>query len=151
MAARISYREKGERLQWNITRYLSRPKLVSQKPTELPFEIEGAKAGARQAVVRIHTEQRLQLGTNVQGRERLLSREREKMARDEFWQYEGDTVEWGSPKVKQLVEYVVLQRRLIKGVEEPWYIVGFAQESTIAELRRWRAGDYMPKADAVAA
>lgn len=152
MAARISYREKSEVLQWNVTRYLSRPRLVSQKAGELPFDIEGAKAGARQAVVRIHTEQSLLLGKHATDNERRWANDRDRVARDAFWQYEheseNDLMEWGSPRVKVLVEYVVLQRRLIKGVEEPWHIVGFARESTIEEVRRWRAGDYLPKADA---
>lgn len=36
-------------------------------------------------------------------------------------------------EVKQITEYVVIQRRLWKGVEEPWIIWGTVQETTMED------------------
>ena len=132
LAARISHREVGARLHWSVVRDVRRPRLVSQKAAELPFLVDGEKAGARQAVVRVETEQRVVAGRTLAEGERGES---------DFWSDKsGDGVEWGVPKVKTVVEYLVLQRRMIKGVEEPWCIVGFARETTADDIRQWKIG-----------
>jgi len=115
-----------------VVRDVRRPRLVSQKAAELPFLVDGEKAGARQAVVRVETEQRVVAGRTLAEGERGES---------DFWSDKsGDGVEWGVPKVKTVVEYLVLQRRMIKGVEEPWCIVGFARETTADDIRQWKIG-----------
>jgi len=136
LAARISHREAGARLHWSVVREVRRPRLVSQKAAEVPFLVDGEKAGARQAVVRLETEQRVVAGRVLAEGEREVSGEE-----DGFWSdRSGDGVEWGVPKVKTVVEYLVLQRRMIKGVEEPWCVIGFARETTADDIRQWKLG-----------
>jgi len=138
LASRISHREPGTRLHWSVVRYVRRPRVVSQKAAELPFLVEGEKAGARQAIVRIETEQRVVMGRKLaDGQMDLADKE------DGFWSDKsGDGIEWGVPRVKNVVEYMVLQRKMIKGVEEPWYIVGFARETTANDIRQWKLGTF---------
>lgn len=142
MAMRISNRAKGERLAWSVRRYISRPRLMSHKATELPYVIEGAKAGARQAVVRIHTEQALRVGKAVKGKTRGVHEASALSGRDDFWAYgnEEDNVEWEPVRVKDVIEYMVVQRRLVVGKEDEWCVIGFMEPTTVGLIRAWRAG-----------
>lgn len=42
----------------------------------------------------------------------------------------------GSGEEKQMDEYLVMQRRIYKGVEEPWIIWGTTEESKVEEVLR---------------
>ena len=37
---------------------------------------------------------------------------------------------------REVIEYVVLQRRMLKGVEEPWKLWGFVDKSTLEGVRK---------------
>jgi protein MBA1 len=142
LSTRLSNRAKGEKVLWSIMQYVSKPRLMSHRATELPFKLEGERAGVRQAVVRIHTQQSLRIGRAPQGKKKGSLEEPENSQKEEpFWGY-GDNdanIEWGAERTKDVIEYVVLQRRLIKGKEEDWCLLGFVEPTTIADIRQWRA------------
>lgn len=119
MLARIARRDPKERLDWSVSKYFARPKLLSHRATELPWQIEGKKAGVRQAVVRISSEQLLR--TRVIG--------------------SGGGEKLGEEMVKRVVENVVVQRRLVSGKEDDWVIIGFAEETGLEDIKAWRRGE----------
>ncbi|KAI9824376.1 MAG: hypothetical protein M1819_000882 [Sarea resinae] len=101
-SARIAARKRTG-LRWTLHKYNRGVRCVSDRYTQLP--IEGA--GIRQAVVRIPSRQSLT-----------------KLAAD------GTTVP-GSGRERNLVEYVVIQKRIIKGKDEPWMVWGTTEETTL--------------------
>ena len=72
-------------------------------------------AAMRQAVVRIQSRQSLAKITEVgpDGREKMAK---------------------GTGQEKEIREYVVLQRRIWKGVEEPWIVWGTTEETSLSQI-----------------
>lgn len=111
MTARISLRRQEERYEWTLHSYVGRPRVVSHRATTLPIEDEkDRKTALRQAIVKVVSKQSLR---KLDGHETRANT------------YQGE--------VKQITEYVVIQRRLWKGVEEPWIIWGTVQETTMED------------------
>lgn len=47
-----------------------------------------------------------------------------------------ESVVEGTDREKQVDEYVVIQRRVMKGKEEPWMVWGTTQETSVDEVLR---------------
>jgi len=100
---RISRRPRGERLKWTLHDYRGWPRVVSHRAVQLR---EIPQTGIRQVVVRIKSRQTL---------EKLDAR--------------GGAIAGDQSKPKDLEEYVVIQRRMLRGHEGDWMIWGTTQES----------------------
>ncbi|MCJ1255856.1 hypothetical protein MMC24_003674 [Lignoscripta atroalba] len=100
--SRIASRVPGERLRWILCKYTRRPRVVSHRAVMIPL---GKGIALRQAVVRIQSRQSLaRLKPN------------------------GELIE-GTGEEKDVREYVVVQRRMMKEKEEPWMVWGTVEES----------------------
>jgi hypothetical protein len=118
-----NYAAKREVVKWEV-RYnpLTSIRILSRKFGQIPFEFEGLPLGAQQVVARIHSTQTLTPG-------RIVGRTKDGAA----------DVAWGEPKQKELTEHVIMSRKYIKGVFEPWKIFGFqSPKGTREELEKWR-------------
>lgn len=104
--ARIAARGRGEKTQWELLKYNKRAKLVSNRAARLP--IDGA--AVRQAVVRIASRQRL---TRY---------------------YANGTVIPGTGREKDVVEYVVLQKKYSQWKGEEWQVWGTTDETTLEQV-----------------
>lgn len=103
---RIATRPKGEKWKWELLDYISTAKVLSHRAA--PLGIAGM--GLRQAVVRISSRQRLT-------------------------RYKPDgTIVAGSGIEKDTKEYLVIQRRLYKSVEQDWMVWGTMEETTLKML-----------------
>lgn len=107
MVARIHNRKPGERMVWEMVKEKG-SKVVSHRATPLHMR----EAGIRQAVVRIKSVQKL---TRYDAEGKMVA---------------------GSGKEKEVVEYVVVQKRCWLGKEYPWKIWGTTEETTIEALER---------------
>jgi mitochondrial protein MBA1 len=108
--ARIGNRAHGEKMLWELIRYNKRAKIVSHRAARLP--IEGA--GLRQAVVRIASRQKLSRYTA-----------------------NGALVK-GTGKERDVVEYVVLEKKCWQGKEEDWRIWGTMEETKFETVMQWQ-------------
>lgn len=104
--SRIANRRKGERVQWELVRYKRRPRVVSHRGVRLP--IDGL--ALRQAVVRVVSTQKLTRWVKERGEEKMVE---------------------GSGRERDVVEYVVLQRRTVGDVEEGWMVWGTTAETAL--------------------
>ncbi|KAL3420182.1 hypothetical protein PVAG01_08681 [Phlyctema vagabunda] len=104
--ARIASRPRGERTQWELVKYNKRARLVSNRAARLP--VDGA--AVRQAVVRITSTQRL---TRFKPNGAVIP---------------------GTGKEKDVVEYVVLQKKYWQWKEEDWQVWGTTDVTTLQKL-----------------
>ncbi|KFY58969.1 hypothetical protein V496_05869 [Pseudogymnoascus sp. VKM F-4515 (FW-2607)] len=105
-ASRIHTRPRGERWKWEVIKYTSSPRVMSNRAATLPFD----DAGVRQAVVRICSRQR-------------LSR----------YKADGSLVA-GTGEERDVMEYVVIQRMLWEGKENDWMVWGTTEETTLEAI-----------------
>lgn len=111
---RIIQRPKDQLMQWEYVQ-VKKPKLVSHRGLEIPkSQTGGASVALRQIIVRLVSRQRIVKWTRKSG-----------MQQDD---------DGGG---KDVVEYVVLQTRLLDGVESPWLVWGMAEETSFEELEMW--------------
>jgi len=115
MRARIGARARGEKVQWELVQYNKRAKVVSNRAARLPME----GAAIRQAVVRICSRQKLTRWRKVRGKDEL-------------------EMVTGSGKEKNVVEYVVVQRRCAGWKEEDWQVWGTTGETTLKDVEEWQ-------------
>ncbi len=104
--ARITARPKGERWEWEIVDYTKRAKVMSNRAASLMVD----RAGIRQAVVRICSKQKLTR-----------------------FKADGSIVA-GTGQVRDVKEYIVIQRTLWQGVEGPWMVWGTTEETTYERM-----------------
>lgn len=109
--SRIASRPPTERIRWTLHKYTRAARVVSHQATMLP--IKGA--AMRQAVVRIQSRQSLAriIGVGPDGQEIIAK---------------------GTGQDKEIREYVVIQRRIWKGVEEPWVVWGTTEETSLSKV-----------------
>ncbi|MCJ1386789.1 hypothetical protein MMC17_009916 [Xylographa soralifera] len=100
--SRIASRPKNQKLRWTLHQYTRTPRVVSHRAVVLPM-VKGA--ALRQAIVTVHSRQSL---THLKAGEEMTS---------------------GTGEVKEVKEYVVVQRRMWKEHEEPWMVWGTTEES----------------------
>lgn len=82
------------------------------------------ECGMRQVVVRLQSRQSLaRIIRSTKGQE--------------------DLVKKGTGEVKDVTEYLVIQRRMLKGKEEPWMVWGTTNESDVTDVA---AGKFVPTA-----
>ena len=104
----IQARSNNTAYYWDLVRYVGRARVVSHRASSLPIPETGddAKSIIRQAVVRLQSVQRLT---------------REDFAEEN--EVEQDALQPAETE-KNVVEYVVIQKRVLRGVEEPWKFWG---------------------------
>ena len=111
LIGRMQMRPKGTSFAWDLIRYRGQPRVVSHRASNLPIEGEDDEqpSGVRQAVVRIRSVQRL--------------------TREEDMEDEKDATEPEQTE-KEVTEYVVIQKRVLRGKQEPWKFWGTTEETT---------------------
>lgn len=135
---KLAARPANRRMRWQVVKELSKPRLVSHRGAQLPFKVQEEDGGIRQCVVRLHTLQRLQSGTVKEGGSSravlpLAARRSASVAPKAEVEEE---VEWQAPIEKEVTEYMVIQRWLIRGQEEPWVLWGYTGETTAEDLTK---------------
>lgn len=140
---RVAQRPPGVHLKWRLHHHITPPTLVSYKASVMPAE-KGSKAnnrnGQTQAVVRIHSLQSLQhLRTKVSRvRGRVTTEEIPVDARGRELPAPPANLEEEEQaalkNAKEAVEYLVVQKMLLKGVEGPWKVWGTTEEMTMERL-----------------
>lgn len=127
--ARLSHRPKGEKWKWTLNSYVGTPRVVSNRAGRLPFDAGPGDRGSalRQVVVRIRSKQTL-----VKERVEDKSKKRKPGKGDNA---DAAVQDIGVPRAKEVTEYLVLQRRMWRGVEEPWIVWGLAEETTLEKLK----------------
>ncbi|KAL8914146.1 MAG: hypothetical protein Q9171_001141 [Xanthocarpia ochracea] len=104
--SRIAARSRKERLRWTLHKFVGSPRFVSHRVAILPYK----GSAIRQVVVRLRSRQSLA---------RLVS----------MGPGRPDALLQGTGDEKPVSEYLVLQRRMWKEVEEPWMIWGTTDET----------------------
>ena len=137
LRARISERPPNVMLKWTLHEYLSSPKLVSYKAAVAPRPKgapPGDSTGIKQAVVRIHTLQSLQHVKRMHVKEKGVS-----FAKDIQVDVSGRELQLPrDPRenAKVMVEYVVVQKMMMRSKEGPWMIWGMTEETTVDKLKQ---------------
>ncbi|KAI4264601.1 MAG: hypothetical protein L6R42_000306 [Xanthoria sp. 1 TBL-2021] len=104
--SRIASRPRNERLRWTLHKFIRGPKFVSHRIAILPYK----GSAIRQLVVRMRTRQSLaRMVSGGPGRP--------------------DALVQGTGEEKEVSEYLVLQRRMWKEIEEPWMVWGTTEET----------------------
>lgn len=111
-------------MKWELVSYEGRTKLCSMKAGGTPVQLKDIPVGIQQAVVRIESLQRLTMGTKM-GAKAKLTKGNDKQH-----------IVWKEPKEKVALEYIVIQRRLLEGIYEPWKVWGFVKEMDVEAERQ---------------
>lgn len=109
--ARIAGRVRGEKVVWELVKYNKPTKVMSDRAAKLP--IHGASI--RQAVVRICSTQKLTR-----------------------YSANGQQIK-GTGKEKDIVEYLVLQKKYWDFKDHKWEVWGTTEETTLEEVERQQA------------
>ncbi|KAL9054929.1 MAG: hypothetical protein Q9162_003870 [Coniocarpon cinnabarinum] len=111
----IQGRPESTVYEWDLVKYVGRPKIVSHIANQMPIPKNDDKEQnlMRQAVVRIQSVQRLTKEEDFLGKERTLE------------PVHGQVAE------KEVIEYIVIQKRVLQSVEEPWKFWGTTQPTTM--------------------
>jgi len=109
---RLSVRPSNVRMEWRLHRMLSRPRVVSSKA----HHYAGIGLSRRQAVVRLHSVQSLAKITMGKRGEEMVARE--------------------GGEEREVVEYLVIEKKYDKGVEGAWCVWGTTEETTVEKLRQ---------------
>lgn len=121
LTERIDSRSPTQKQSWKVIKDLSPPTVVSDRAAKLPVPMPGINHCAiRQVVVRLHTQQQLEKWT------RKLQR---KTASPETAEPENEAEK--QTQVKEVVEYMILQKRMWQGEIGPWKIWGFTNPTTL--------------------
>ena len=108
---RINSRPRHQRVQWTLHKYLRKPRIVANRAAQLPTK----HSGIRQVVLLIESRQSLaKFKTGSVGYP--------------------DTIIPGTGEEKDVREYLVIQRRIMKNQESPWKIWGTTNESAIDKI-----------------
>jgi protein MBA1 len=126
LITRIAKRPSNEKVEWNLAKYTRAPStlfrgvhVVSDRATQIP---EYPKSGIRQVVVLITSLQTTETSNMVL---RRTPRGNLELSRDD-----------AEKKAKQqyCTEYVVIQKQMWNGKEEPWRLWGQTKATTLADL-----------------
>jgi protein MBA1 len=124
-------------MEWQLTKTPSM-RIVSHRASL--FGEDQPDTAYRQAVIRIVSTQKLTVKPSVVAMgtsssvSKSVNRTRSRKSIEESREVDGDTASPESTQPRKVVEYFVLQRRVIKGQEEDWKIWGFTQASTPAKI-----------------
>lgn len=153
MMSRFESRPSHVKMTWKLLKHDPRPRIMSNRFTVYPIpgsSDRNAPSTFRQVVVRLRTRQLLTIERNDPTQAHTSNGG--KRTRSLAWSPDGTAVEAKSGKEESqgdlssmslpferheqdVVEYVVLQRRMLKGVEEPWKLWGFADKTTLQRIR----------------
>ncbi|KAF2415797.1 hypothetical protein EJ08DRAFT_666816 [Tothia fuscella] len=131
---RIARRKPGETVHWKLVRYVNSlisPRVVSHKCGGMGASLGDLPIGIQQAVVKMKSIQMMKTIAAPAGRAKQPPSTAVKEG-------SAEEVDWTGAKEKAVVEYMVLQRRLLKGVYEDWKVWGFAKELDVDEFRKER-------------
>ncbi|KAL7265811.1 hypothetical protein RUND412_011662 [Rhizina undulata] len=103
----------GSKMQWRLVKMIKRPRIVSNKA----HYYVGMNMDRRQAVVRIHSLQSLTKLDN-----------------------KGEAIP-GTGEPKEVLEYVVVEKRASGGTESRWYVWGTTEETTLERLETQQANE----------
>ena len=107
---RIGLRSSNESARWTLHRHIGASRVVSSRASGLPRN----NSALRQAVVRIRSLQGLvRLKRNATGERKAVD---------------------GPENPREILEYLVLQRRILDGKEGPWKIWGTTEETHSEEI-----------------
>ena len=120
LRSKIDYRPLGERVHWTLHRYIGRPRIVSTRISRLPLDV----SAIYQVVVKIKSMQSLETIRKGTGAQSNVVLEETK----------------GEPK--KVTEYVVLQKRMIRGKEESWKIWGMTEETKPEDVMQDEGENY---------
>ncbi len=120
LRSKIDYRPFGERVNWTLHRYIGRPRIVSTRIARLPLD----ESAIYQVVVRIKSMQSLEKILKGTGENRDV------------------VVEETKGKPKKVMEYVVLQKRMLRGKEDQWKIWGTTEETKPEDVLREDSATY---------
>jgi protein MBA1 len=127
----IARRKPGETVHWKLVKYVGLPpRIVSHKCGQMGMDFGGLPLGIQQVVVKMQSIQ--QMKTVISGRK--VDRLGRTTAKEEAVKEEEEDIDWSGAKEKTVTEYIVIQRRLLKGVMEDWRVWGFAKEFDVATL-----------------
>lgn len=150
LRARISQRAANTSMKWSLEKYLSQPKLVWFHSA--PFNLKGPRdeqTGLIQAVVRIHSRQRLQKVQRIVGKDRVV---REALVDTHGKEIPEDEMERERRRsIKDTTEYVVLQRRVMKSRPSQWMMWGTTEETTLPKLEKMNKQIYQAQQAELAA
>ena len=107
LRSKIDHRASNQHIRWSLHRYVGRPRIVSTRIRQLPLD----QSALYQVVVRIKSFQSLKKTIRDNG-------EKEHTA---IVEHKGES--------KEIMEYVVMQKRIIRGDEEAWKLWGLAEET----------------------
>lgn len=115
LITKIQARSGNTSYYWDLVRYVGRPRVVSHRASQMPIPESGDDAPSmlRQAVVRIQSVQRL--------------------AREDAKEGEGQVTQPVESE-KRVTEYVVIQKRVLRGVEEPWKFWGTTEPTSLDDF-----------------
>lgn len=147
LRARIAQRPNRNPLRWKLHEYKTVPRLMSFKVALFPGpsnEKNTERRGLIQAVVRIHSLQSLHHIRRVPVRDGkkgkaptkdvLIDARGREISESEYEQE-------ARREAKESVEYVVIQKKILKSKEGPWKIWGTTEETTLEKLDRENAQD----------
>ncbi|KAF2773816.1 hypothetical protein EJ03DRAFT_323191 [Teratosphaeria nubilosa] len=137
LRGRLAQRAPNMSLKWTLHNYLSKPKLMSYKAVLFPGHKGQSSSEANaviQAVVRIHSQQSLQHVKKISMRD---ARNRT-TTREVITDASGAELNEAEmkPRMKDAVEYVVIQRSLRQSKECPWTMWGTTEELTMDRLKK---------------
>jgi hypothetical protein len=124
--ARLGQRNASQRVSWELVGYKGWARVVSHVVAPYSVSVGGLPVGIQQATVRLRSTQRMRTGTVPHPKLKRGTTGDGKM---------GEDVVWGEPKEKTVTEYIVIQRQLVKGIQENWHVWGFAKEFDYNELK----------------
>lgn len=113
--SRLASRPRNQRLRWTLHKHNRRPRIVVNRA--LPFQVKNS--ALRQVVIRLDTRQSLakvKAGLNGQP----------------------DTIVAGTGEERDVREYLVLQKRMLREVEGDWVIWGTADETDVKDILEGR-------------
>lgn len=144
LQSRINQRPQGETLQWKLHKYLEKPKCVAfQFGVPSIHGPNTQRMGIMQAVIRIRSQQSLFHVNRMRIRDPdnpkqfvvadvLVDRQGKAIPEEELPAEE-------ERSKKELIEYFVLERMLVKGEVGKWQAWGMTQETTLEDLKRKEA------------
>ena len=120
LRSKIDYRPVGERVNWTLHRYIGRPRIVSTRIARLPLD----ESAIYQVVVRIKSMQ--SLGKILKGTGGKSD----------------EIIDETKGVPKKVTEYVVLQKRILRGKEDQWKIWGMTEETKPEDVLREGSATY---------
>jgi protein MBA1 len=147
LQSRFQSRPRHVEMTWKLLKHDRHPRVMSNRMTVYPMpgsDDRNTPSYFRQVVVRLKTRQLLTIERKDPTQSPASGSK--KKSKPLVWKPDGVTSEMKEAAEEDaglvryerheqdVVEYVVLQRRMLKGVEEPWKVWGFTERTTLKRL-----------------